>query len=297
MKRSLFSFVLMSTILVLAGCNGTVSSVSFPSAAPWEQMLTGILSPTDDLVAVSAGAGVEAELLTESSAGFPPGFAAAVVACQGGGGSYVEICNDRTCDAQTVCGTDTVIEKRYGYALAVTLDRNVFTTGSVQIQDGSGATQMGLAVSTGNAGGSFDVAAGFSEGLIPGVQFTSEFENFDEVGVLLLTPHWSDYDEGDITGQICSDGVCSTQVIAACGTNSNEDYLAYLSVAQPGTFSGVCGTVPVNLTINPPYSSVGDCISQRKATCNGLTGQARKTCNHAQIGVCHATFNVPSAHN
>jgi hypothetical protein len=40
----------------------------------------------------------------------------------------------------------------------------------------------------------------------------------------------------------------------------------------------------------------GDCISQRKATCNGLTGQDRKTCNHAQIGVCQATFNVPSAH-
>ena len=27
------------------------------------------------------------------------------------------------------------------------------------------------------------------------------------------------------------------------------------------------------------------------------TGQAKASCNHAQIGVCHATFNVPSNHN
>lgn len=292
MKRSFLSFVLMSAVLVLAGCNGTVSSVSFPAASPWEEMFTGILSPTDDLVAVSAGAGLEAELTPGFIEGAPVPFQAAV-ACQGGGGPYLEFCEDRACDAQATCGTDTVIEKRYIYTLHATLDRDIFTTGSVQIQDGSGATQMGLAINAGNAGGSFDVAAGFSEGLIPGVQFSE----IDEAGALLLFPHWSDYGVGEITGQICPDGVCSTQSIAVCDTNGAEDVLGYATAAQPGTYSGTCGTVPVNLTINPPYSSVGDCISQRKATCNGLTGQARKTCNHAQIGVCHATFNVPSAHN
>jgi len=293
MKRSLLSFVFLSAAVVLAGCNGTVSSVSFPSGSPWEQMATGILSPTDDLVAVSSGAGVEAEL----NPGFIENPLQAVVACQGVGGSHIEICFDRACDAQTVCGTDTVIEKRYAYALVVTLDRDVFTTGSVQIQDGSGATQMGLAINAGNAGGSFDVAAGFSEGLIPGAQFSDPNEDIDEVGALLMTPEWPDFGPGEITGEICSGGVCSTQTIAICGHTGDTDVLGYVTAAQPGTYSGICDTVPVNLTINPPYSSVGDCISQRKATCNGLTGQARKTCNHAQIGVCHATFNVPSAHN
>lgn len=153
---------------------------------------------------------------------------------------------------------------------------------------------MGLAINAANAGGTFDVAAGYSEGLIPGIQFASEF---DEAGSLILAPHWDGFGEGQIEGQICQDGVCETGVIAACDTDDDTDALGYATVAQPGTYSGTCGTIPVNLTINPAYASVGDCINARKATCNGLTGQDRKTCNHAQIGVCHATFNVPSAHN
>ena len=286
MKRTLFSFVLMSTVLVLAGCNGTVSSVSFPSGSPWNEMRTGILSPTDDLVAVSTGAGLESTLYPGN-----PQNKQAFVACQGSG-PYLVTCSDRACNPQTVCGTDTVIEKRYAYELVASLDRGVFTTGSVQIQDGTGATLMGLAVNAGNAGGSFDVAAGFSEGLMPGVQF----EEVEEVGSIYLLPHWDDYGSGELTGQICSGGVCSPEVVARCETFP-FDVFEYATVAQPGTYSGTCGTVPVNLTINPAYSSVGACINARKATCNGLTGQDRKTCNHAQIGVCHATFNVPSAHN
>ena len=69
MKRSLFSLVLMSAVLVLTGCNGTVSSVSFPAGSPWQDLATGILSPTDDLVAVSTGAGVESELVPEAQIG------------------------------------------------------------------------------------------------------------------------------------------------------------------------------------------------------------------------------------
>ena len=46
------------------------------------------------------------------------------------------------------------------------------------------------------------------------------------------------------------------------------------------------------------FASEGDCISSLKAQrCSGLKGQAKAACNHAQIGICHATFNVPSAHN
>lgn len=39
-------------------------------------------------------------------------------------------------------------------------------------------------------------------------------------------------------------------------------------------------------------------ISTLKAQhCSGLRGKAKAACNHAQIGVCHAAFNVPSSHN
>lgn len=284
MKRLVLSFVLLSAVLALTGCNGTVSSVSLPAQAPWNAMATGILSPTDDLVSSSTGAGLESSLFPGNPAGIE-----AFVACQGSGGPRVVSCSDRACNAQTVCGTDTVIGKRYTYTLEALIDRDVFTAGSVQIQDGSGATQMGLSINI--AGGSFDVAAGFSEGLIPGAQFSEA----DEAGALLLAPHWTDFGTGEITGQVCTGGVCEPGPVAQCGTDDDIDVLGYLTFAQPGTYSGTCGTVPVNLTINPAYASVGDCISQRKATCNKLTGQDRKTCNHAQIGVCQATFNVPSA--
>jgi len=187
-----------------------------------------------------------------------------------------------------------VIGKRFAYNLAVHLDRSLFTSGGVQIQDGSGGTQMGLSINAGSTGGSFDVAAGFSEGLIPGAQFS----DFDDTGAIGLAPHWDGFAPSDISGQVCSNGVCGTQTIATCQLTMLGDTLRYLTAAQPGTYAGTCGTVPVNLTINPPYASVGQCISGLKAQrCGGLKGQAKAACNHAQIGVCHATFNVPSSHN
>ena len=295
MKRTFLLLTALFAILILAGCNGTVSSVSFPASSPWTDMSTGILSPTDDLVAVASGAGLEAELLQGSLPGTPFSGLQAFVAC-GGASPHLEGCSDRACDAQTVCGADPVIEKRFVYTITAHLDRGTFTSGGVQIQDGGGATQMGLSINAGNAGGSFDVAAGYSEGLIPGVQFSGLP---DEGGSILFNPHWEDFGDGSITGPVCpAGGTCSTETVANCFTNGFVDLLQYSTVAQPGTYSGTCGAVPLNLTINPPFASVGACISGLKAArCGGLKGQAKAACNHAQIGVCHATFNVPSSHN
>jgi hypothetical protein len=293
MKRTLFSFVLLSAVLLFAGCAGTVSSVSFPAASPWTDLTTSLLSPTDDLVAVASGAGVEANLTPGGTPVGPFLSPSAVVAC-GGATPYTVNCLDRACDAQATCGADPVIGKRFAYLLSAHLDRSLFTSGGVQIQDGSGGTQMGLSINAGSTGGSFDVAAGFSEGLIPGAQFS----DYDDTGGIALTPHWDDFAPGTISGQVCSNGVCGTQTIATCGLDPIGDTLRYLTAAQPGTYTGTCGTVPVNLTINPQFSSVGQCISSLKAArCGGLKGQAKAACNHAQIGVCHATFNVPSSHN
>ena len=291
MKR-LISCALLSTVLVLTGCNGTVSSVSFPAAAPWNRISTGILGPTDDLVAVAAGTGFHADLFPGSPNGIQ-----ALVACQRSKNSYLpsaylQFCLDRTCDAQDVCFTDKVIEKRYTYTLVMTLDRAIFSSGSVQVVDGTGAPQAGLAVNAGNAVGGFDVAAGYSEGLIPGV--IPDSSDLDETGGLALSPHWSDFGFGGV----CPDGVCGNrQDIIDCDVVDDTDFLVFVTTSPPGIYSGTCGTVPVHLTINPSFNSLGDCLSSRKAVCDGLTGENRKTCNLAQIGICQAMFNVPSAHN
>lgn len=283
MKRSVLLTCVLAA-LALAACNGTITSVSFPPEAPWEIMETTVLSPTDDLVAVAGGAGLEALLVP-----IP-----AWVAC-GGPSPYLVECSDPACDPQVECGADPVIEKRYGFSLYMFLDRGVFTSGSVQLQDGLGATVVGLSIGLGAAGGGLDLAAGYSEGMIPGV----DFSEVDAVGHLLLIPDWPDFGEGFIEGEVCSDGVCETGPIALCSDDVvGGDVFGYLTFAEPGTYSGLCGAVPVTLTVNPPFETVGECISGRKASaCAGLTGQDRKTCNHAQIGICHAIFHVPSAHN
>lgn len=285
MKRFLSLVLIPVFFLVLTGCNGTVSSVSFPSGAPWEKLRTGILSPAEDLVAVSAGAGLAAELIEGNPLGTQ-----AVVVCKDGDFAYTATCGDRACDPQAICGTSTVIEKRYAYTLVANLDRDVFKTGSIQLLDGSGATRMGIAI---NDGESFDVAAGYSEGLVPGAQNNA----LEEAATLIMSPNWDQWGGGVIAGELCTNGVCEPDVAALCSSGSEGDLLGYVTFTQPGTYSGTCGSVPVNFTVNPPYDSVGDCIRQRKASCRGLQGQDRAVCEDAQTGVCQATFNVPSSHS
>ncbi len=291
MKRALISFAGLSAVLVLIGCNGTVGTISFPAAAPWNQMSTGILSPTDDLVAMATGTGIQADLV----AGSPNGIQA-LVACQRSQPkylppTYLQFCLDRACDAQDVCTPNRVIEKRYTYTLVMALDRGTFSSGSVQVVDGTGAPQAGLAINIGNAVGGFDVAAGYSEGLIPGV--FPDASDLDETGGLAMSPHWSDFG----SGVICPNGDCNPEPIEECDVVDGNDVLVFVTTAPPGSYSGTCGSVPVHLTINPSFNSLGDCLSTRKAVCDGLTGQDRKTCNFAQIGICQAMFNVSSAHN
>src|SRR5215510_10810534 len=95
LARFTLPFAVLLVGLALAGCNGTVNSVSFPAASPWQDLTTGILSPTDDLVAVSAGAGVTADLVPGI---FTTGIQA-VVTCKGTSNEpHIETCSDRACD-------------------------------------------------------------------------------------------------------------------------------------------------------------------------------------------------------
>jgi len=307
----LFAAALFSLIgLALAGCNGTVSQIGVPAASPWSTFRTTFFSPHDDLAVVTTGSDI--------TAGLTPGpFGPSVFAtCTSDQGPFATDCTSAaTCAADCVADAPSgatgvaLGEIRYLYGLEIGLDRPAFTAGGVEIESTAAGTVGAISVNVGATSG-LSVGAGFSEGLIPGPSPlpNTEVEAFDDFGFLAMDPEWEDFGPGlvcaDGTSTSCDTGDSSLEdVVAACFDNGTgpfgfSDGLFFRVNAQPGSYSFTCGTVPVNYVLNPPFSSVGQCISTLKAQrCGGLQGQAKAACNHAQIGVCHATFNVPSSHN
>jgi hypothetical protein len=304
MKRALISFVLVSAVLALAGCNGTVSQIGVPAASPWNTFVTHVISPYDDLTVVTTG--------NDIGAGLEPTGSVAV--CNSTQGRFFATCPfNATCDltecvAQAPTGATDVSfqQQQFGYALGMSLTRPGFTAGGVAVESATAGT-VGAISLTLDAGSGLSVGAGFSEGLIPEAPDDAGPAIAQHFGFVAMAPDWPDFGPG----YVCTDGTttsCSpsdptaANLAAACSNTGSPaglpDTLVFRTNAAPGAYHLTCGTVPVNLSLNPPFATLGDCISTLKAQrCGGLKGQAKAACNHAQIGVCDATFNVPSAHN
>lgn len=286
-KLATLGFVLSLTLL-LGACNGTITSVQIPPDSPWEGFITAFRSPYDDLVPVAQGDGIDI-------ADF--GLFTAAVLCEDAdtGDLYVQEATE--CDPG-----DILRDLQFQYGIAIELDRDVFTAGSVQLVRNSDGTIVG-GVSFGLSGnGGLNVSAGVSDGLFPGAQNLSEFGEFalfDEWAYLGMFPEWDEFGEGFV----CADGTTD------CEVNSDVDQLAALcdleleapddllfrTILPLGAYNLACGNIPVSINF---YNSVGECIRELKAqNCSDLRGRDRADCNHAQIGVCHAAFNVPSSHN
>jgi hypothetical protein len=296
---------LAAALLVLAGlafgaCNGTIQSIGLPAASPWNDLQTFVASPYDDLTVVTVGSDISAGIL---------GVDQGAVCTSDQGGFFAQCANpDCTppgpaaeCVADAPAGATNVGfqgQLPFLYGLEVVLDRPAFTAGGVQLQSVTAGTVGAIAITV-DGGSTLNIGAGFSEGLIPGPAFDETFTAFDDFAVLGLFPAWPDFGDGfvctDGTTTSCDPNVSPDGVAAVCGST---DFVALRGNAPPGPYSLVCGTVTVNVNVNPAFPTVGECISTLKAQwCSGLTGKARAACNHAQIGVCHASFNVPSAQN
>ena len=194
----------------------------------------------------------------------------------------------------------TFVSQEFMYVLDMTLTRPAFTAGGVEVTSMSAGTQGAIALTLDSAAG-LSVGAGFTSGLVPVPATSSDTLTLglDDVGALVMGPHWDAFG----TGQLCTDGTTTScdptvsfdGVLAACTgdpTGAPPDGLAFRVDSPPGAYSLTCGTVPVSLTVNPPFASVGDCISSLIAErCSGLKGQARAACNHSQQSVCQATFH------
>lgn len=300
MKRYLCLVILTLMVLALTACNGTISSIGVPASSPWNRFSTFLTSSYDDLTVVTTGSNITSEL----------SLLGPVPLCDSDQGRFIGECHDSNCGL-TQCedtapeGATNVsfIELHYLYALIMTLDRPAFTAGGIELESATVGTLGAIGLTVSSESG-LSVGAGFTEGLFP---TSSEPSNFDDGGLLLMTPQWADF----APGWVCADGTstgCDPEagmenVVAGCSKSDlgdGGDQFAFRVDAAPGTYSMTCGSVPVTLTLTAPntYESAGDCIDTLKAErCAGLRGQDRAACNHAQVGICHATFNIPSAHN
>ncbi|HEX4952413.1 MAG TPA: hypothetical protein VF017_03325 [Thermoanaerobaculia bacterium] len=296
--RSLLLALALVAGVVMVGCNGATTSIGLPAASPWNTIQTVLTSPYDDLTVVTTGSNISAGLFDSA-----PG-----AVCTSDQGSFFVFCDNAGCNPPgplaecineapseaTNVGFEGSLPILYG--LGVSLDRPAFTAGGVEIQSVANGTVGAIAIQIGN--GTLDIGAAFNEGLLPAPPFNSDFEAFDSFTLLALGPSWEDFGNG----YVCTDGTTTScnpddgpeGVLALCEFG---DFLLFRVNAVAAPVSLTCGSVTVNLNVNPPFDTVGECISTLKAQkCAGLKGSAKAACNHAQIGVCHAAFNVPSSH-
>lgn len=293
--------LLVLTGALLAGCAGTIQSIDLPADSPWDHFGTVLTSPHGDVTVVTVGSDISAALSDANQ----------VAICTSDQGGFAIQCGNLDCtppgpEAQCNLEAPPEItnvgfqELTYLYVLEMFLDRPAFTAGGVQLQSETAGTLGSIAVTIGGES-TLNVNAGFSEGLIPGPAIEPNIGDLDDFATLLLEPEWPDFGPGfvctDGTTTSCDPEVSSEGIAAACFDDLEVDQLAIRANAPPGPYSLVCGEVTVNLSIGPVFGSVGECASSLKAQfCSGLKGKAKAACNHAQLGVCHASFNVPSAH-
>jgi len=308
MKRIALTFATLAAVLVLGACSGATTYVGLPAASPWNTFDTVVASSHTDLTVVTVGSNISATLST-------PGETFTV--CTSDQGGFYALCRQHVdclppgpaaeCAAQAPSGATNVGTAGQiftGYDVGVTLNRPAFTAGGVQIQSETAGT-LGAISLTVDGRTTLNIGAGFSDGLIQGptlnslaLGFPTEF--VDDFSGLVLDPHWPDFGAGyvctDGTTTSCDPNVSAENVAALC--QADPDEIAFRTNGSTGPVSVLCGTVTVNINVNAPFESEGACISTLKQQrCSGLTGNAKATCNHAQIGVCQASFNVHSAHN
>lgn len=277
--------------LLTAGCQSTLTAVSLPADSPWNQMASFVASPYDDLTAVATGTGIVASVLPLPT----PVFGPTLRFCQGPAGEHELVPGTVPC---TSGYTDMGI--RYPWVVQVNVAAD-FTPGSVNIiSNGDGSTAMSFALAKASSSTALNITTGFSEGTIPmpppDTGFTGNAYTLDNYGMILFGPNDTAFGSGVSLSPVDS------QPDLACAESASFPTFEHLPNAvlfrtSGSSLTATCGTRTINLTVTPPYKSVGECIADaRKRFCasKGFKGSALSSCNAAQIGACQATFNVPS---
>ncbi|MCK5244153.1 MAG: hypothetical protein KAJ90_02700 [Desulfobacterales bacterium] len=277
---------LVLVLCLTTGCAKTLQQVTIPETVAWNQFISGIATPYNDIGILTIGDHISAEIIEDGPILEPFAYCHDPVA----NASYIRECDDPdNCEVECDTGYD-YLGSRYLYAFAVTLDRENFTAGGVQlISDVQGLLQS-ISIAVNSDTSDLELTAGVSEGTLPvGSEMDDESYVIDNGFTLVLSPHDENF--------VACDGLpylmCQPNPVGEEGAD-----LIWVAVNVPGGgYTYDCCGIPLSLTLLP-YECLGDCISDSLAkNCKGITGRDRAACNAVQIGNCHAAFHVPSSLN
>jgi hypothetical protein len=287
--NKIFSVIIVSVfVLMLAftvGCNNTLQEMSIPADSAWNTILTGFALDYNDVSVMTIGDDISAEI---SSSEGPLAY------CSDGTDSNISYCDDPGDCAQecTDMGQDFVLlGEKYFYLVEISMNRPDFNGGAVQVISDEQGTLASISFSVNGTTNQIEMVAGVSEGTFPvGTDFNDqEIYAIDNYFGLVLQPHDENFSENEL---LDNQGL----PIALCIPDSLEDTIAIATNQPAGQYTLDCGYT-LSLNLLPPYATVGNCISDSlDKHCKGLKGRDRAACNAAQIGNCHAAFNVPSSH-
>lgn len=295
----------------------SVTSIGIPSNSPWRVFETTIASQYNDLTATPLGMVVNAEIKRAT-------INTLVVACNSDQGKFftttitlpsedpstwdqASLCSEQASfDASVMTFTNiTPLGIYYLWSLRVQTDPTVATTGGVTVESASVGNLFG--VSFNQTASSLNIGAGASPSISPapvGVTLPSSAFNAQYGHILMSTNSgdgWSSY----AAGGLCADGSTpsgnpllpecpGSSVLASCAPII-PDLLLFTTNTTKTNYSLNCG-ITINFTMTGAYPTVGSCIDTSiKSNCGGLKGKDRSVCVTANIGVCQASFNIPSA--
>lgn len=298
----------LTATAALGGCASTISAISIPSNTAWRTFATGITSPYSDLIVnptgtnITATVGVEDKfILCNSSAGK---YSASGTGDPSTWNTTYQLSQCLSAAPTGATGISS-LGVFYAYAISATI-ADAFTTGGIAVESASAGPLFGIALTKSTtAGGPLAISAGVSPVVLAGTWNAGSGFAFQSSS-LFMVPSEPSFG----TAGRCADGTILTSISSSCpngapavlGCVKNLEGapidIVFFSNSSPPSYSLTCGAIPISVTLNSSYTSLGACVDANiKRACTGLTGKNRSSCNNAQTGACQATFNVPSALN
>lgn len=190
-RITLLHVISISTLVLVlcltTGCAKTLQHMTIPETVAWNQFISGIATPYNDIGILTLGDHISAEIIEDVPIYLEPyAYCHDPVA----NASYMRECDDPdNCEVECDNGYD-YLGARYYYAFEVILDRENFTGGGVQLVSAEAGPVQSISISVNSDTSALELTAGVSEGTLPvGSEIDEESYVIDNGFTLLLYPH------------------------------------------------------------------------------------------------------------